>query len=272
MGEKIVSFRNLLKRYQTTSNPGIAFTTSAGDVAVFGDLDGSCIPQTTSGYYQNTDTGGVEPSLASEEINANLFSFLRYAFMGMRGSMKHRLKLVGDFTSNPTDYITVTLRDSKLGFVPGVASNRRLSPIYRQETVDITALTLGSSLGLSRSFKSGIEGTINYHLLSNGGVEFVTPYYSSNLWQPAFNSGTNNPESEQRDQTINSQMLSGNVSRFTYCFTGELANRPTGEDTAVGVMYHDTAIGEDFQFLRFQGAPPFRSALFAQLPNPPPPP
>jgi len=272
MGEKIVSFRNLLKRYQTTSNPGIAFSSSAGDVAVFGTLDGSCIPQTTSGYYQNTDTGGVEPTLANNEINANLFSYLRYAFMGMRGSMKHRLKLIGDFTSTPTDYITVTLRDSQLGFTPGTAIQRRLSPLYRQETVDITDLTLGSSLGLTREFKSGIEGTINYHLLSNGGVEFVTPYYSSNLWQPAFNSGTNNPESEQRDQTINSQMLSGNISRFTYCFTGELANRPTGEDTAVGVLYHDTAIGEDFQFLRFQGAPPFRSPLFAQLPPPPPPP
>lgn len=272
MGEKIVSFRNLLKRYQTTSNPGIAFSSSAGDVAVFGTLDGSCIPQTTSGYYQNTDTGGVEPTLSNEEVNANLFSYLRYAFMGMRGSFKHRLKLIGDFTSTPTDYITVTLRDSQNGFVPGTAIQRRLSPIYRQETVDVTDLTLGSSLSLTRNFKSGIEGTINYHLLSNGGVEFVTPYYSSNLWQPAFNSGTNNPASEQRDQTINSQMLSGNISRFTYCFTGELANRPSGEDTAVGVMYHDTAIGEDFQFLRFQGAPPFRSPLFAQLPPPPPPP
>merc|ERR1712188_248337 len=175
-------------------------------------------------------------------------------------------KLVGDFTTNPTDYITVTLRDTSNGFTPSVAVQRRLSPLYRRESVDVTPVTLGSVLELSRQFKSGIEGTINYHLLSNGGVEFVTPYYSSNLWQPAFNSGTNDPESEQRNQTINSQMLSGNISRFTYCFTGELANRPTGEDFAVGSLFHDTAIGEDFQFLRFQGAPPFRSPLFAALP------
>jgi len=272
MGEKIVSFRNLLKRYQTTSNPGDALTVSAGDVAVFGVLDGSCIPQTTSGYYANTNTGGVQPNLSSAEINENLFSYLRYAFLGMRGSMKHRIKILGDLTSNPTDYITVTLRDSKDGFTTGTARARRLSPIYREETLDLTDFTLGSALGLTRDFKSGLEGTINYHLLSNGGVEFVTPYYSSNLWQPAFNSGTNNPETEQRNQTINSQMLSGNVSRFTYCFTGELADRPTGQDTATATLFHDTAIGEDFQFLRFQGAPSFRSQLFAQLPSPPPPP
>lgn len=272
MGEKIVSFRNLLKRYQTTSNPGLSFNTSAGDVAVFGVYDGSCIPQSTSGYFGNTSTGGIQPSLSAEEVNGNLFSYLRYAFMGMRGSMKHRLKLIGDFTANPTDYTTVTLRDSQLGFPPGAAIQPRLSPIYRESFVDFTDITLGSVLSLSRGFKAGLEGTINYHLLSNGGVEFVTPYYSSNLWQPAFNSGTNYPESEQLQQTINSQMLSGNISRFTYCFTGELANRPTGEDSAVGSLFHDTAIGEDFQFLRFQGAPPFRSPLVAQLPPVPPPP
>lgn len=249
MGEKVISFRTLLKRFQTVYYLSNLGTPEVPDVVNM-SFRGTVLPQASTGYAgpgalparAEPDTGGLVPPI--ETNPRTLFEFLRYGFLGMRGSMKHRLRPHGNFKCNSGDYCTVALAQSR-------------DDVYAVPELKIRDMTSDASfLDTKRLNVNTLYGNANYHLDSNGGFEFVTPYYNPNLWQLAFNSGTNLPSGPGTSTGgSNLGVASGYPSTFVATFNGNAVVTTTAESDPSIFVSNDTAIGEDFQFFRFMGAP-----------------
>jgi len=143
-GEQPLSFRALLKRYVTIC---LTNTTQAG---------------TRLSYYA--------PIIPAQNVVNNatttifeLFSYLRYGFVGMRGSVRRRLHLCGGITCGPLQHSRVSIDDSDLA--PEVVWDNAQA-------------------------QSGLCGAIMHIPHTNGGVEVEFPFYSSNLWVFAFDFNT----------------------------------------------------------------------------------
>lgn len=144
-GERPVSFRSLLKRYATTRAQAIAADATSVKTLV---AEFPILPQVVPTY------GGLTTPTSS------LFEYLRYAYMGMRGGMKKRVFLRGNFGLNALTQVKVTLNPS--------------------ESTDSVSNAYGTGVNAS------VTGTVTYVPYSNGGVEFEMPYYSQNLFNFAF--------------------------------------------------------------------------------------
>jgi hypothetical protein len=222
-GEKILSFRSLLKRYCTST---MRNHTSSTTGAVFWELEEYLYPRPSCQIA----------SAATPDTTINQWSFwnyLRYAYLGMRGGMRHRVILNTDDTpASGYDYVrarllppnAITTNTPGLGELPSAS------------------LLVGN---LTNNFRAMPEGTVNYHVLSNGGIEVEVPYYSNNLFQFA--------SSYDEGYTAETDLDYG-LSPFYAAFW----NVNIGATSATGkIMYSmvDTAVAEDFQFLRYLGAP-----------------
>lgn len=144
-GERPVSFRALLKRYATTRSQAVSADATGVKTLV---AQFPILPRVIPTY------GGLVTPTTS------LFEYLRYAFMGMRGGMKKRIFLRGDFGLSALTQVKVTLNVEE--------SSDTLSNSY----------TTGSN--------AAVTGTVTYVPYSNGGIEFEMPYYSTNLFNFAF--------------------------------------------------------------------------------------
>jgi len=138
-GEKLASFRPLLKRYQV--NTVVETDVTAGNVLFY---NAPMYPAIQHGA--TFDTGSSNP---------NIYEYLRYAYFAMRGGFRYRFRVLGT-TTNAT-WVTVNrdYADSS-------------TPFGTYSVFPFDVLTI---------MGTGFEGGNAYHLMTNGGVEFEIPYY-----------------------------------------------------------------------------------------------
>jgi hypothetical protein len=223
-GEKILSFRTLLKRYQgvgvwVSSDPGSASTET---FKITLPIHFPASP--------DMDLGGSDYMAAYP----NIINYLRYAYLGLRGGMRYRVRYQtssGSVQFGLNDYPVVS---------------RKTRRPYSDDPVSQT-ITSASSF-LNDKLLCTYEGTIIYHLATNGGVEFEIPYYSPNLFE--FSSTTNLGKSS----TEQAKFLDDDVLQ-AYDTGAAIQFQRYHSSNSDLVTVIDSAIAEDFSFLRFTGAP-----------------
>jgi len=159
-GERLVSFRSLLKRYTTS---GYAFKNLSITGPAHLSLQGTLYPETA--LRQN--------AAPPNSVNATtLFQYLRAAYMGIRGGMRYRITQFTNAQIGNADYVRCSLG-------------------FHSETID-TALAADADLvnGITDLPILGgrLDGSVLSHLATNGGVEFEVPFYSHALFLYSFNS------------------------------------------------------------------------------------
>ena len=228
-GERILSFRALLKRYQTVST---IQATTPRDGAVLWNLTGNSIPWLASPILRGTVAN--EPIVPGNNRN-NLLNYMRPAYIGMRGGFRYRVIPAS-------------------GGAIGAAEFTRISNTARSPA-DLDYSNLGNSSATSPTglaFNTAKnEGTVNFHPSSNGGVEFEIPFYSNSLflftnWDYGGNMATD--VSLGYDYSTNS-----NWELRMAIDHSSIGQHPEKGETAFII---DAIPAEDFTFLRFQGAPP----------------
>lgn len=218
-GEKIESFRSLLRRYTAM---GIYSDTMTGSDMNITSVYQGLYPSSYYPYAWNSPNVYADPNGFN-----HLYDYLRYGFMGQRGGYRYRFKLVGDLIVNNQDISWSNLTHDITGEVVPSAIN-----------------TSYSGLASSPFYQNTLTGSVNNSIAVNGGQEVEIPYYSLNLFDFSFNSargydvlgGTTMSEWQNAVETF-------------FPFFGS-----TATDVYVKV---DSAPAEDFTFLRFQGAPCF---------------
>lgn len=223
-GEKVLSFRSLLKRYVTT---GYASTNVTATPGVAGVLHVSGPTYLMAGLVP-----GSTASLSVEE--RTIASYLSPAYMAMRGGMRHRILPLypADGQQSLNGHVRVSLEGSYM-------------PTF--DPYDCGTQTADTISGMRGAFRgrADVDGTVNFHVASNGGIEFETPFYSDNLF--LFGG----------DEELGMYQASDYTKPFFHSWEcAFLGFFPTGRYS----FMIDTSTAEDFTFLRFQGAP-FYSTL-----------
>jgi hypothetical protein len=203
-GERPISFRSLLKRY-VYSNSVTAIADANLQKTVWGRFP---IIGQIQAAYSNVGTTYDRP--------LNLFSYLRYAFVGVRGGVRKRLHFYGPDFDNPHNQVRV-----------------KMQPI---------SVWGGPSTGYTYVFEGAdLNGTVVFVPHSNGGIEVECPYYANNLFQYSFASNLvgSNSNGEVEDKWASMYETWMDITGSSPSFT----------------IVEETAAAEDFTFLRFQGAP-----------------
>jgi hypothetical protein len=208
-GEEIYSFRSALKRFTTVRFASILATSDFGVI-------------------NSQRPNIVEPRPAFGEQTSQpvtLFNYLRYAFLGVRGSMRYRYRLCLEEGSDDTDTQKAIVVSLDLP-TSGAPSNT------------LSWLT-------SERARNNMIGSVTFLPHTNGGVEYEVPFYSNNLFAISCADdliGTNNlgemETSWTKNHIIQKEFSDANTKRIFYV--------------------HTAAAGEDFTYLRYLGAPPFR--------------
>ncbi len=221
-GEQPVSFRSLLKRFQTIRAEHRSYAAfSHGNKVI--RLQNYPMYDFCDPYPGSTFVGkGATPWL---------LYYLRYAYLAMRGSMRFRwnfqmyqtdTSVVG---SNANDYIMVTLDP---------ATSAPVNNSYRIDNPNV--------------YYSGYsqDGTVAYLTGTNAGVEFQLPFYSNNLFAW---SCTTDPY-DASTSTIEP------IFSKTYTVAASF-----NEAVGTGDIFYSyaCATGEDFTLARWLGAPPYLS-------------
>jgi hypothetical protein len=203
-GELPLSFRSLLKRFWTSNTNSLNgnYTASNSKIIVVSDIYPS-----------------IEPPMGTASDHTNLWSYLRLAYLGMKGGMRKRLRATGAPVTSGHNVIVQTVEDNSAAPSP-------------------FSLTLETILAYNRV---SLEGGLQFVPGTNGGIEFGLPFYSRNLYALASNALTypSGPDMDPR-----------NMTQY------QVAWDATGPQTFVTVT-EDTSTGEDFTFLRFVSSPPF---------------
>jgi hypothetical protein len=157
-GEEPFSFRALLKRYVTTGRLSISTASSTENTIV---MVQNIVPEIFPNYG-NT-------SVAIQE--RNLFSYLRYAYLGLRGGIRKRLFVFGPrFDSNQLQ--------AKVSLAP---SNNVITPSVSVITLPPEAI---------------LRGTVTFVPSTNAGIEVELPFYSNNLFAFSFCDSLNGVSSD----------------------------------------------------------------------------
>jgi len=204
-GEAPISFRALLKRYVTTHD----ITATAG-----------------AGAHQFLQANLPVHDFASPAYGAvantrpKLLWYLPYAFLGMRGGMRKRIRI-----RNTTEWVTPMAQVCVSLGAP-------------TSTSAVTVQT-GGSVAIILSTK----GSAQFLPYTNAGVEVELPYYSPNLFHFAF--------SDDGMGTVNTgEMFTTWIKQYSVQWDSTTASDPYR-------LSVDTATAEDFTLMRFQGAPYF---------------
>lgn len=201
-GELPISFRGLLHRYAQTRA-----LTNVGDAAVLK-------------IYQAT-IPIIPPLLPSTVTNAttsvNLLSYLRYAFLGMRGGMKKRLRCVGLGSNDFQSQTKVELSEP---------SSSVTTPVLN--TIALSTLPVG------------LAGSVEFVKSTNAGIDVVLPMYTTNQFlisgniTPYYSSDSNMELTATRDYVISFEA--------------------TGTQDALELS-EETATDDDFCLFRWLAAP-----------------
>jgi len=203
-GEKIVSFRSLLKRFMN------------------GYQINSTATATTVGAWLGTFSifPAPNPSFTTDLIgNAELFSYLRYAFVCMRGGMRKRMIIYTDMQYNNNGPVNITLGTQN-------TSTTSTSLVFTTGTQPTTSM----------------NGTVYYVPSTNGGIEFEIPFYSNNYFAWA---GFDDPFDASQAQMEPLAMRNYYLNMFV---------SGTNTNTSVTELF---STAEDFSFTRWLAAPPF---------------
>jgi len=218
IGEHVLSFRTLLKRYVAVDGN---FATTTPVVAGMGTFTMTLPIYTTAGViYSSTNTTYL----------GNLFDYLRFGYLGVRGSYRKRLRVrLGVSNIDEHAYFNVSLDNPSAAFT------------YSQ------AITAVSGAATHNTNMNKLMGTAVFDRNSNGGLEIEFPFYSNNLFLFAFadNLVGTNPGG---DQNMNTTWFRN--------FTVSCNTQDTTNTGYYGIAVNG-ATGEDFQFMRFQAAPLF---------------
>lgn len=209
-GEEPTSFRTLLKRFETWHDP--AYNGITANVA-----------GTTHYYYQSRSFGNPSPSYSSYPDNVqNLFGYLRYAYLGMRGGIKHRFNIVG-----PNGCF------QEIGQPTSV--RLEMPAIYGANPVFVTSTGvegINSSLGSTTFVQS-----------TNAGIEFEVPMYTPDLFLISF----------RENPLATSSLVTSEISSTFVINTYQRCETHAADDPAYALL--SSAAAEDFSFMRYSGAP-----------------
>lgn len=209
-GERPISFRSLLKRFTGWTRAEDFLIQDNGGASLYALY---CHPIYPTPYPKYGEI--------SLEQEPNLFGYLRYAYIGMKGGMRHRVGVSGRMTFNQMGRVKVELGEPKEQF-----------DVFHQFILSDTVRRLNSTM----------NGTIQFAPTTNSGIEYETPCYTSNLFAISF---SDDP------YPFSSLIQTKNVRDVDVVMTHNtiLTDR--------SYVMHDIATAEDFSFLRFQGAPPY---------------
>jgi hypothetical protein len=202
-GERPLSFRSLLKRYVQTNT--YSFVDNASATIRGLNLTAPIFPNNCLIVGATSVTGSW-----------NLFSYLRYSYVGIRGSVRKRTRFVGTYNVSSTSQERVSL-------LPAA----------------VPAATTGAASSVT--WPNALEGTVVFVPASNGGIEFELPYYSNNLFAICF--------SDDYRGDMNTDEY---IPRWPQSY--RIVKEVNGAYTNAYYV-EDSAAGEDFCLLRYQGAP-----------------
>jgi hypothetical protein len=203
-GEQPLSFRALLKRYVTVYQATVSADATALPKAI------SCISPIYPTSQMPFDGGAA--------TGYDLITYLRYAYVGVRGGLRVRPRIPGAGTNH-------AINATKISLMPPETTSAHSIAI-------VANATNGSFL----------EGTVTYMPHVNSGVEAELPFYTNNLFLLSFF------ETWIPTTPTNSFETSW-FRRFKVVFDSAVTSVPATKYTL------EYATAEDFSFLRFQGAP-----------------
>jgi len=213
-GEQILSFRSVLKRYVTDAASGTTLTYSPNS---YWQMQ-SCIMPFVNPYYG-----------AGDASNFTHFSYLRYAYLGYKGSIRWI------FTFN--------------AIYSGIVSTAQKTSLLTPSTTNLFYIL---STGLCNAADYGIiNGTTMDIPTLNAGIEVEFPFYSNNLFAFSFNRTTDDSLGQP---SMEQEWFRNWQTRFNGI------NLPSSSGSA---FHAECASGEDFTFLRFTGAPYYTAGVIA---------
>jgi hypothetical protein len=160
------------------------------------------------------------PEMNATSTVTNLLSYLQFAYLGLKGSMRSRYHVwVQGAETTSSQSLVVSLR------TPGNTDISSLAP---------STQTGGAALSMN--------GGITFAPHTNAGVEVEIPFYSPNLFSFAFSSPSWTGG------------LENGIMQDTWFRQHNVWLDSSAVSTDV-VIVREIAIGEDFQLLRFNGAP-----------------
>ncbi|APG78560.1 hypothetical protein [Wenzhou picorna-like virus 24] len=204
-GEEPVSFRSLLKRYVETRHASVDVGTSSDRCVI-----------ATSNIMPNIDP----PYGSAISGEKTLLSYLRYAYLGTKGGMRKRVRLLGN-SSFDSPYLRTSI--SLLEFGGSYLENFEWTSSHAQVKQ---------------------MGTVSFVPHTNGGLEAEIPFYSPNLFSYSFadNLIGDNPTGD----------MSVSWYKRYICQFESMDGSVGGAE-----FIEETATAEDFMFMRFMGAPCF---------------
>lgn len=163
----------------------------------------------------------IIPSYVSGGGETSLYGYLRYAYIAMRGGTKRRIFVVGDVTFGESNPVMISSLSPSTSYVGSSAAY---------------------STGLN-SYAASPNGSIVFVPHVNAGIEYEVPLYSNNLFGISFS------EDPFPDTSIVEDSVSRNHSI-------RIAILEAGGGTVI--VETAFAVGEDFSFMGYQGAPIFQ--------------
>jgi hypothetical protein len=212
-GECPVSFRSMLKRYVTVAaatNSALTWTTSYGTLKATAPI----IPDNNFKYD------------ATSVFNSDLFSYLRYAYLGLRGSVRYRFRWITSYSPRMFDRSTITIEPASSSAI----------------TLSVSAASDATPPSSTTIYKATTRGVVMFHGGFNPGLEFELPMYTNNLFLFSFTNSLDDSGSNDNMEQLWFRNFSVNT---------DIAS--TTLSIAQAVL--EVASGEDFGFLRYQGAP-----------------
>jgi len=212
-GELPISYRTLLKRFIWDRSIGATTAASVG------------------GNYVTTSFVNFRQPLPQYKTGAavggsnNFFDHLRYAYMGLKGSIRFRYHVEGVLTND----------------LFSTAIVEHLTPV--DSTIPDSAGT--STTGIRMPFQGGVR----FNLPSNTGIEYEIPFYSSNLFAYSF--------SDTLDGAYAATPWTTDIMEVNWVRVHYVALSSFNDNAKVLRVVLESAAGEDFSFLRFTGAPWF---------------
>lgn len=215
-GEKVISFRSLMKRYTTQG----LYNNNIGSVGKRQWIYNFNLYPTSFSHFEAGVAGNYDDPLAKP----TLYEYLRYGYLGVRGGYRHRLKMMGAMYYENGDTATV--------------SNVLGSLDWYQPTFSDTAVNIANIAA-----ENSLDGTVTIVPASEGTVEVELPYYSLNLFEFAFSA-------ERGFDQFGGDIMAYDTS------TASLVVHGNSKSNSLDAFLNDvSASGEDFSFIRFQGAP-----------------
>jgi hypothetical protein len=205
-GEMPVSFRSLLKRFSRIS-PSLG-------------VIGAVPPPKTISVNGLRNYPSIVPSYDGSGGDPNLYGYLRYAYIAMRGGTKRRIFIIGDATFGESNPTMISNMSPSVSYVPISAS-----------------LISGST-----SFAATPNGSIVFIPHVNSGIEYEVPLYSNNLFGISFS----------EDPFPDASIVENSVSRN---HSVRIAVLGSSGNIRIETAF---AVGEDFSFMGYQGAPIFQ--------------